>query len=296
VSATPWDADLLARIERLHLRARRAVEGWRHGGHVSRRVSTNIEFVDHKEYAPGDPIRHLDWKVAARSDRLVIRRHQAETVVPVTLVVDVSADLGTGEGRPDVARSKFEAVITMAATLAVFLIDRGDPVGLEIVGGTGSFDRTIPPRPRSLPAVIRALASAEPAGVADLATAFDRLGQRLPRRSVVIVFSDLMEEPAEWGPGLGALAARGVDCRVVHVHDPAEWELNYPGALMLFGPEGAEAVPVDPLDAQQAMKGVVEGYLEEVRHQLGRHRCRHHLTPIDAALDRVLASVLEGRS
>ena len=57
MSATPWDADLLARIERLHLRARRAVEGWRHGGHVSRRVSTNIEFVAHKEYAPDDTIR-----------------------------------------------------------------------------------------------------------------------------------------------------------------------------------------------------------------------------------------------
>ena len=70
---------LLDRIERLHLKARRAVEGWRHGGHSSRSLSTNIEFVDHKEYAPGDPIRHVDWKVAARSDKLVIRRHQAET-------------------------------------------------------------------------------------------------------------------------------------------------------------------------------------------------------------------------
>ena len=71
MSIVPWDADLLDRIERLHLKARRAVEGWRHGGHVSRSLATNIEFVDHKEYAPGDPIRHVDWKVAARTDKLV---------------------------------------------------------------------------------------------------------------------------------------------------------------------------------------------------------------------------------
>ena len=62
MSEVPWDVELLDRIERLHLSARRAVEGWRHGGHTSRTIATNIEFVDHKEYAPGDPIRHVDWR------------------------------------------------------------------------------------------------------------------------------------------------------------------------------------------------------------------------------------------
>ncbi len=296
MSSVPWDADLLARIEGLHLRARRAVEGWRHGGHASRRVATNIEFVDHKEYAPGDPIRHLDWKVAARTDRLVIRRHQAETVVPVTLVLDASADLGTGEGPPDLQHSKAGAAITMAATLAVFLTDRGDPVGLEIFGGEGVADRSIPPRPRALPAVIRSLAGVRPAGTADLADSLALLGEHLPRRSVVILISDLMEDPAHWGASLGVMAARGVDCRVVHLHDPAEWELRYDRPLMLFSPEGGDPTPIDPVDVRAPMAAVVEDYLAEVRDVLGRHRCQHHLIPIDASLDGVLASVLGGRS
>jgi len=296
VSSVPWDVDLLDRIERLHLKARRAVEGWRHGGHVSRSLATNIEFVDHKEYAPGDPIRHVDWKVAARSDKLVIRRHQAETIVPVTLVLDASADLGTGDGPPDLERSKMGAAITMAATLAVFLSGRGDPVGLEIIGGGGDSQRSIPPGPRSLPAVIRALAGIEPDGVAGLSEAFARLGERLPRRSVAIVISDLMEEPAAWGASLGALASRGVDCRIVHIHDPGEWQLSYGKAMVLFSPENGSETPIEPADARAAMVEVVAEYLSEVRDILGRNRCRHHLAPIDAPLDGLLAAVLDGRS
>ena len=296
MSGVPWDVELLDRIERLHLSARRAVEGWRHGGHASRTLATNIEFVDHKEYAPGDPIRHVDWKVAARTDKLVIRRHEAETIVPVMLVVDASGDLGTGQGPPDLERSKFGATITMAATLAVFLSNRGDPVGLTVVAGTGHADAHIPPGPRSLPAVIRALASVRPAGVANLHDALARLGERLPRRSVAMMVSDLMEDPGTWGPALGAMAARGVDCRVVHVYDPSEWDLDYAKPVVLFSPEDESSLAVDPETLRGAMSTVVDEYLAEVRGVLGRYRCSHHLAPIDRSLDLLLASVLGGRA
>jgi len=296
VSIVPWDADLLDRIERLHLKARRAVEGWRHGGHVSRSLATNIEFIDHKEYAPGDPIRHLDWKVAARTDKLVIRRHQAETIVPVLIVLDASGDLGTGQGPPDLERSKLGAAVTMAATLAVFLSKRGDPVGLSIVGGDGTFDAQIPPGPRTLPAVIRSLASVRSAGMAQLKSAFERVGESMPRRSVVIVVSDLMEEPAVWGPSLGVLASRGVDCRFIHIYDPDEWSLNYDSPVVLFSPEDGASLAMDPSAARSAMADVVEDYLHDVRSVLGQHRCSHHLASIDARMDEVIAAALMGRS
>lgn len=296
MSSAPWDATLLSRIAHLHLVARRAVDGWRHGGHGSRRVSANIEFVDHQEYVPGDPIRHVDWKVAARTDRLVIRRHIAETVVPITIVLDASADLGTTNGPPDLDQSKMGAAITMAATLAVFFRHRGDPVGLEVIGGSGVSERSIPPGPRSLPAVIRSLAEVEPQGTANLGQAFARIGERLKRRSVVVVVSDLMEDPAVWGPSVGALVQRGVDCRVVHLYDPAEWTIDVPGPVLLFSPEGGEPAPVDPAASRTAMAEVVDEYVAEVQAALGRHRCQHHLVPIDARLDTVLAAVIGGRS
>jgi uncharacterized protein (DUF58 family) len=238
----------------------------------------------------------VDWKVAARTDRLVIRRHIAETVVPITIVLDASADLGTTNGSPDLDQSKMGAAITMAATLAVFFHRQGDPVGLEIIGGSGVSARSIPPGPRSLPAVIRSLAEVEPQGSAHLGQAFARIGERLKRRSVVVVVSDLMEDPAVWGPSVGALVQRGVDCRVVHLYDPAEWTIDLPGPVLLFSPEGGEPAPVDPAVSRTAMADVVDEYVAEVRAALGHHRCRHHLVPIDARLDTVLAAVIGGRS
>lgn len=295
MSSAPWDAALLARIAHLHLRARNVVDGWRQGEHISRRTTSAIEFVDHQEYAPGDPLKHLDWKVAARTDRLVIRRHSAETEVPVTLVVDVSGDLATS-GRDDDGDTKMGTALIIAATLAVFLQRHGDPVGLELVGGEGMTHRSIPVGGRTLPAIMRSLAEVSAGGQAHLREAFERLGERLPRRSVLILISDLMEEPADWGPSVAALVRRGIDLRVLHLHDPDEWSLQLPEPSRLYSPEGGDAVPIDPVAARAAMATVVEAYLAEVRGYLGKQRGQHHLVAHDEPLDRVIRTVLRGRS
>ena len=293
MSREPWDAALLSRIAHLHLRARRAVAGWRQGQHLSARATTNIEFVDYKDYVPGDPIRAVDWRVAARTDRLVIRRHVAETEVPVTLVVDASGDLGTGA--PDLEHSKLGATIVMAATLAVLLEQRGDPVGLEIIGGRSSGQTSLPPRRSTLPSIIRSLAAVEPEGRADLDSAFRELGPRLPRRSIVIVLSDLMEDPAAWGPSIVALTQRGVDLRVLHVHDPVEWALGGDGEVRVYSPEGGDSLAIDPVSARPHMEAVVQEYLKQVRSALSQGRGRHHLVAADAPLDEVLNAALGGR-
>ena len=288
-----WDAALLTRIAHLHLLARNAVDGWRHGEHRSRKTAANIEFKDYQEYSPGDPLKHLDWKVAARSDRLVIRRQEDETEVTVTLVLDCSGDLGTGSNDvPDLGGSKLGTAIVMTATLAVFLEHHGDPVGLEILGGEGVTHRSIPARKGSLPRIIRTLAEVRPGGQAQLASAFASIGGRLPRRSVVIVLSDLMEEPNEWGPQVGAMVRRGVDLRVAHLHDPAEWTLQISGSAQLFSPEGGGDLPIDPTTARGPLADVVAEYIVEVKHWLGRHRGRHHLVPWDAPLDEVLGAMI----
>jgi uncharacterized protein (DUF58 family) len=293
VTQVPWDAALITRIAHLHLLARNAVDGWRHGEHRSRKTAANIEFKDYQEYSPGDPLKHLDWKVAARSDRLVIRRQEDETEVSVTLVLDCSGDLGTGSDEaPELEGSKLGTAIVMTATLAVFLEHHGDPVGLEILGGEGVKHRSIPPRTGSLARIIRTLAEVRPGGEARLATAFESIGGRLARRSVVILLSDLMEEPNEWGPQVGAMVRRGIDLRVAHLHDPAEWTLRHSSPAQLFSPEGGVELPIDPSIARGPLAEVVAEYLLEVKQWLGRYRGRHHLVPWDASLDKVLAAMV----
>jgi len=299
VTSTAWDADVLARIAHLQLRARQAVAGWRTGDHRSIRTNTNIEFVDYKEYSPGDPIRHLDWKVAARADRLVIKRHAAETEVPVTLVVDVSGDLGTGsDDLPALDGTKHGAAVTLAATLAVFLNRRGDPVGLRLVGGEGSSFSEIPARRSTghLAQLIGALASVRPAGTAGLGSALEHISETVPRRGVVVLISDLMEEPDEWGPSLAALGRRGTDLRVIHLYDRSEWGLDWKAPAQLYSPEGGTPLAVDPAVARSTFSDVVEEYLAEVQGWLSQYRAHYVCMASDTPPDEALASVLRGEA
>ena len=289
----PWDAALLGRIGQLHLRARRAVAGWHQGQHLSHKASSNIEFVDYKDYAPGDPVSSVDWRVAARTDRLVIRRHVAETEVAVTLVVDASGDLGTGQ--PDLDASKLGATIVLAASLALLIDRAGDRVGLEVLGGTGHSQSSWPPRRSALPTIIKTLAVLGADGTADLGTALSEIGRRMPRRSIVIVLSDLMEDPATWGPGIRTMSQRGVDVRVLHIHDPAEWGLEIDREIKVFSPEGGPELPIDPAAAREQMPGVVEAYLSEVRTILAGARAHHHLVASNAPLDTAIHAALGGR-
>jgi len=142
---------------------------------------------------------------------------------------------------------------------------------------------------------LRSLAAVQPGGVAQLASTFDTIGNRLPRKSVLILISDLMEDPQEWGPQVAALVRRGIDLRVIHLHDPDEWALRLREPSVLFSPEGGGDVPLDPLAAQRAMSQVVDDYVMEVRSFLGRQRGQHHLVAHDAELDAVLRAVLGGQ-
>ncbi len=300
IGSPAWDPEVLARIGALHLRARQATAGLLHGAHRSQRVASNVEFADYKEYAPGDSLKDLDWKVAARSDRLVVRRHQAETELRCTLLLDASGDLGTGaKGRyrlPPLDGNKFGYAITLVATLAYFLHRHGEPVGLQILGGTGVRWPYIPPRssPAHLAQILAALASLAPSGRASLDRGLRELGARVQRRSLVILVSDFMEEPALWGQAMLALGRRRADVRAVHLHDAREWALDYPDPMRFFSPEGGEPLPLDPSGAREAFKDVVAEYLAEVRASMARTRAQHQLVATSEPLERVVAAVLKG--
>ncbi len=296
-----WDPEVLARIQALAFQARVLVAGFLHGAHRSTRVAHNVEFADYKDYTPGDPLRDLDWRVLARSDRLVVRRHHAEHELPVTLVVDASADAGTGEagrwprgGRPPLTGSKWGAAAVLAATVAWWLRRRGEPVGLAVVAGESVPWRWLPPRTgrAHAAAILGTLAAAVPAGRADLGTALPAIGARLPRRSMVVLISDLMEEPATWAEAVAGLGAGLRDLRVVHLHDPREWTLDYPAAARFRSPEGGRPLVVDPAGARDAMAEVVADYLAEVRAAMVRAGARHVLAPSDGALSAVVARLL----
>jgi len=299
-----YDAEVLARVRHLHLRARTLTDALLMGEHRSRRVGQAVEFADYQEYLPGMDLRGLDWRVWGRTDRFVIKRFETETELPCTVVLDLSGDLGTGDGavrsaavpRPELEGTKAGYALVLTATLLYFLHRHGEPVGLEIVAGEGIPHASLPPRGgrNHLQLLFLLLASVRPGGRAGLREALGRVGSRLRRRSWVAVVSDGMEEPSEWLPALAAFARRGADLRFFHVHDPREWSLDFDQPALFFSPEGGDELAVDPVGAQQAFDQVVEEYVDEVRTGVVRFGGRYLGVPTHRPLDAVIrAAVLD---
>lgn len=295
-----WDPEVLARLRQLHLRARQLAAGLTQGAHASVRIARNVEFADYKEYSPGDPIRSLDWRVYARNDRLVVRRQQAETELAVTFILDASADMATGEvGRsrlPDLERTKYGVAATLIATMAYYLQRRNEPVGLAILGGENVEAAWIPPRRGSnhLTRLLTALVTLRPAGTDVLADGFARMGARMGHRTVAVIVSDLMEEPAAWGPQLAALTRMQVDLRVAHLYDRRELELDYKRPQRFFSPEGGGKLPIEPSAVREAYHGIVAEYLREVRGWLADRRALYERVPTHLPLDRALSRLMQG--
>ena len=296
-----WDSEVLARIGFLHLRARQLVHGYLHGTHASTRVTSSVEFADYKEYTPGDPLRDLDWRVQARTDRLVVRRHQAERELALTLLVDASGSAGVGSGgrypaRPPLQGTKWGYAAVVAATLALWMFRRGEPVGLGLFGGANVRWPWLPPRggAHHLTRLMGALAEARPDGPADLAGGIARVGALLPRRSLVVLISELDEEPAAWGPMLSALVARKVDLRVLQLGDSRELGLDYDEALRFRSPEGGEPVVLDPREVSAEFAAVRDAWMKEVLGWVGAWKGHHVMGYTDRPMDQALAALIAG--
>lgn len=285
----PWDPAVLERVRALHLHAREAVWGLHHGAHRSLRAGHEVEFLDYKPYDRGDSLRDLDWRVLARTDRLVVRRYRAEQELAATLVFDASADLGS-------VPAKFETAVRLAATIAYLVHLDGGPVGLTVLAGEGHPPVPLPARRgRShLARLFLTLAAVRPAGRAGLGPALREVGGRLGSRSLVAVVSDFMEDPAAWAPELAALTRQRVDLRAFQVYDRDELELAGAEPVRLRSPETGDELPVDPVAARAAFLEVRDAWLTELDRAFAAHRGLRSPVAAGEDLGPVLARFLAG--
>lgn len=266
-------AEAVAKLSNMELRARAIVEGHFTGQHASKHRGASVEFVDHREYAPGDEPRHIDWKVYGRTDRLFVKQYQAETNLDLHLLIDVSRSMDFASGEV----TKLRYCGFLAAALAYLAVRQRDAVGLFL------FDRQVR---RSLPAmtkrahlarIFELLEAMAPVEDTRITPALEEIAQRLRRRAIVVLLSDLLDEPEEVLRALGYFRHRGHDVIVLHALDPAELRLDYRGILALEDLETGERLNVD-------VSAVRAGYLSELRRFLAeyRHGCRDR--SIDYAL------------
>lgn len=285
------DPVALMRIKSLQLRARVVVEGFDRGIHRSPYHGFSVEFSEYRQYTPGDDPRYLDWRLFARSDRYFIKKFEDETNLRCHLVVDCSRSMSYGSA----IVSKWDYARTAAATVAYFLSRQRDAVGLVTFE-----DRVIeylPPksRPGHL-AHIMAILQREPEGKAtDLVKPLDEIAGGTPRRSLFVLFSDLLVPVAAVRKSVGNLRAAGHDVIVFRVLDPQEEHFNFTTPAMFKDAETGEERFIDPRTAASEYRERFTAHAAEVRQACVGAGADFEQVTTDRSLELVLFDLLRAR-
>jgi uncharacterized protein (DUF58 family) len=252
---------VVAALHDLELAARLVVEGVRAGGHRSPLHGYSTEFQQHRPYRAGDDIKHLDWKVLARTDRLYTRQFRETTSLSAMLVLDSSASMAF----PPTGISKFRYASVIAAALAYLISTQGDAVGLmSMQSDDFAFMPARGGRPH-LRALIARIDGLEPAGTWDAPRTIARAAELLRRRGVVIVISDFYDAEDETARALRRVARVGHDIAMLHVVSPEETTFPYRGDLAFVDLESGERRLVDAAGIETAYRTALREFLERCR-------------------------------
>ncbi len=287
------DPVVLARLATLKLRVRAAAEGVLSGLHRSPHHGQSVEFAEHKEYTPGDEIRHIDWKAYAKFDKYYVKRFEQETNLRAWLLVDASGSMGYrgAEGR----LTKLEYASALAGTLAYLLVRQQDAAGLAVFAG--SVTRAIAPRaePSHVNAILETLEGLEAGGETRLASAIDFLVERAKRRSGIFVFSDLLDPNERILKLVAELRRRRHQVTLFHVLDPAEVEFPFDEPTLFLSMEDDRTVEARGRDVKKGYLELVGRWLEETRRYSAEADLEYVLARTDTPLDDVLVPFLARR-
>lgn len=287
------DPRTLAKLSGLQLRTRRIVEGYVAGLHRSPHHGFSIEFAEHREYVPGDDLRYLDWKVFGRTDKFYLKQFEDETNLVCHIVFDTSESMSF-QG-PRAGLSKLDYARCLAASLSWLILRQQDAVGLITYDQEIQAELTPSNNAAHLHQVIRMLEACLPRAKTATGTVLIQLAQRLRRRAVVVVISDLLGDTAPLLTGLRALHRRRHDVLVLHVMDPAELSFPFDRPTRFEGMEQFPDVVADPQSLRAAYLAELERHLASVQRACRECEIDYRLISTDEPLDRTLTSFLSTR-
>jgi uncharacterized protein (DUF58 family) len=297
---TYLDPRTLAKVGGLELRAKQIVEGMLNGAHRSPFFGSSAEFAQHRQYATGDDIRRVDWRVFGRTDRVYIKQFEEETNLPVMLVVDASESMTFGSinvgdhlGQPRIW-TKFDCATAVAATLSYLALKQQDAVGLAV------FDQALARflRPTNAATqwkqVIEELVPTRRVNKTDTGKVLDQVAVKIGKRSLVIVVSDFFDDLVSLERGLRHLRYRKHAVVAIQVLDPQEIEFPFEDVTLFKGMEASGQLLIEP-------KALRDAYLEQLGQFTDKfkHTCRtlgidywrfDSGKPLDAQLSAFLAT------
>ena len=294
-----------AQLRRLELTVRGVVEGVFAGLHKSPHKGFSIEFAEHREYVPGDEIKHLDWTVLARTDRYYIKQYEQETNLRATICLDASASMGFGSATAAPADkkkkakaptpqgvSKFEYGAVLAASMAYMLSNQQDYVGLtvfdtdirlEIPQGNGASH---------LDQIFKKLEQVSPGKQTRVADTLHHLANKIPRRGLVILISDLLDDADQILLALQHLKHARHQMIVIQVLDRSETDLAYSRPVTFEDMEDGSRLQIDPKLIREDYRREFAAFLEQVRSRCGQFRIDHVLAFTDVPWDEQIREVL----
>lgn len=283
------DPKVLEKIKQLDVRARLVVEGYITGQHQSPFSGFAVEFAGHREYAPGDELKHIDWKVWSKTDRFYIKEYEEETNLKCTMIVDASKSMGYGSE----SWTKFDYAATVAASLAHLLQRQQDVVGLVTFNTQVTLN--LPPSGRAvhLKRMVHELDQMQPGEQTDVGQVFIELAQQISQRGMVILISDFFADLEQLRASLQQFRLRKHEVIVMHVMHDDELTFPFDTHTRFLGLETSDQVHADPRALRRTYLDIVEDYLKKVRKLCATLGVDYTLMntkdTLDAALSRYLA-------
>ncbi len=287
------DPKVLDRVKRMDVRARLVVEGFITGQHQSPYNGFAVEFATHREYSPGDDLRHIDWKVWSKTDRLYIKEYEEETNLKCTILLDTSKSMRYGDDSEVGGLSKFDYAATTAASLAYLMQQQQDAVGLVFF--STQVDKNLKPssHPSHLKLMLHELEQVTPDAETDVSSIFTTLAGQVRQRGMVILISDLFVDPAELAKTLERFRLRRHEVIVFHVMHEDELTFPFQENTLFRGLESDAQLHTEPRALRASYLEAVERYMKQVRKVCAGLGVDHVLLdtgkPLDAALSSYLA-------
>jgi uncharacterized protein (DUF58 family) len=286
------DPTILARVSNLTMRARNLADGILSGMHKSMHMGVSVEFASHKEYSPGDEIRHLDWKVFGKSDKYYIKRYEDETNRWTLLILDTSGSMDYGSEEAN----KFDTAATIAATLAYIMLSQGDAVGLLTF--SEKEQHFIPPRSAGLhlQTLVTAIAGITPEGHTDIAGSLGRLAERQKGRGMLVLISDLFDDPEAVRSMLRLHQTRKQELAVLHVMHNDEIEFPFHDLTLFKGMERSLEQLAEPDVIAKEYRRLIAEFIDDYSRTLVRQGIDYQLFDTSRPLAESLFEFLSRRT
>ena len=290
-SVQNFDAQVLSRISSLKMTAMNLVEGLLTGQHRSRHKGSSVEFAEYKDYSPGDEVRHIDWKVAGKTDKYHIKQFEQSTNLKCTILLDSSGSMGY-ESPENKQLSKIEYARNLAAALSYLLLKQFDAVGMTLFNDQ-VLDH-IPPRSKAshFQHILHGLASISPQGETRIEDVLGGMHERLPRRSMLILISDFFVQNQNLQKSLKLLCSRGLEVILFHVLNPDEINLPFEGDIVFESLEEDPAISLDPQDIRDEYRFMVQEHINSLKKDCNGLGVDHILLNTSESLDHALSYYL----